>query len=175
MKTLYIARHAKSSWDHPGLEDYQRPLLEKGKKKMKYVVDYLQSRNVQIDLIMSSHAERAYETAKIIARAVDYPEDKIVISKNIYFGNADTMSDYFYDLSDDVNSIMFVGHNPTLTYFANHFLDKKIDNLATSGVVCIEFATDKWEEIHNSKRKTKFVVSPKSLKENLSGNHPKGS
>lgn len=167
MKTLYIARHAKSSWDHPGLEDYQRPLMEKGKKKMKYVVDYLQKKNVQLDMIMSSHAERAFETAKIIAHGINYPENAIVISKNIYYGNADTMLDSFYDLSDDVNSIMFVGHNPTLTYFANYFLDKKIDNLPTSAIVCVEFETNKWDEVFDSKRKTKFVVSPKSLKDNL--------
>lgn len=170
MKSLYIARHAKSSWDHPGLEDYQRPLSEQGKKRSRYIVDYLQQHDVKIDIIMSSHAERARETAKIIARAINYPEQNIVISKNIYFGNADTMFNYFYDLSEDVQSLMFVGHNPTFTYFANHFLSKKLDNLPTSGIVCIEFETDKWEEINDSKRRTKFVISPKSLKEKLSGN-----
>ncbi|MCD4698617.1 MAG: histidine phosphatase family protein [Bacteroidales bacterium] len=167
MKTLYIARHAKSSWDYAGLEDYQRPLMEKGKKRTRYIVDYLQQHNVTIDLIMSSHAVRAFETAKIIAHAINYPEDKIIISKNIYHGYADSLNNYFYDLADDVNSLMFVGHNPTFTYFANQFLVKKLDNLPTSGIVCIEFDTDKWEDILISKRKTKFVISPKSLKEKL--------
>ena len=67
MKTLYIVRHAKSSWDHPGLGDDQRPLLEKGKKRTKYVVDYFLENNCRPDLIISSHAVRAFETAKIIA------------------------------------------------------------------------------------------------------------
>jgi len=168
MKTLYIVRHAKSSWDNPGLEDDQRPLLEKGKKRTKYIVDYLLKNNVKLDLIMSSHAVRAFETARIIARAIQYKEDKIVISKSLYFGYSDSLFNVFYDLSDDVSSLMLVGHNPTFTAFANSFLEKKIDNLPTSGVVCIEFNLEKWENIHDSERKVKFVISPKSLKENMS-------
>ena len=168
MKTLYIVRHAKSSWDHIGLEDHERPLLEKGKKRTRYVVDYLTENNTSVDLIMSSHAVRAHETAKIIARALHYPEDEIMVSKNIYFGYPDRFFDLFYDLSSDVNSLMMVGHNPGFTIFANYFLDKKIDNLPTSGVVCISFDTDAWEDIHNSKRKVKFVISPRMLRERKS-------
>ena len=165
MKTLYIMRHAKSSWDNPGLEDYQRPLLEKGKKRTRYVVDYLLEANTTLDLIISSHAVRAHETAKIIANALHYPVDKIVISRNIYFGYPDSYFDVFYDLSDEVESLMLVGHNPGFTTFANYFLDNRIDNLPTSGVVCIAFDMNSWESIHDSKRKTKFVISPRNLKE----------
>jgi phosphohistidine phosphatase len=164
MKLLYIVRHAKSSWDHPGLEDYQRPLLEKGKKRTKYIVDYLLQNQVHVDLILSSHATRALETAKIIANALTYPENRIMISKNIYHGDSESLFNHFYDLSDDVNSLMMVGHNPTFTYFANYFLDKPIDNLPTSGVVCIEFRTTQWQNFLEAPRKTKFVISPRSLK-----------
>jgi len=168
MKTLYIVRHAKSSWNHPDLEDYQRTLLEKGKKRTKYVVDYLLKNKIHVDLIISSHAVRAFETAKIIAGAIHYPKAKIIVSKSIYFGNSDNLFNVFYDLSDDVSSLMLVGHNPTFTTFANYFLDKKIDNLPTSGVVCIQFNMESWENIHDSERKVKFVISPKSLKEKIS-------
>ena len=165
MKTLYIVRHAKSSWDHPGLEDYQRPLLEKGKKRTRYIVDYLMENASRPDLIISSHAVRANETAKIIANALHYPEDEIMISKNLYFGAPDSFFDIFYDLNNEVRSLMLVGHNPGFTTFANYFLDKRIDNLPTSGVVCIVFEMDSWEQIHDSKRKTKFVISPRTIRE----------
>ncbi len=165
MKTLFIVRHAKSSWDNPGLEDHQRPLLEKGKKRTRYIIDYLLEEQAHVDLIISSHAARAHETARIIANAIHYPEDKIMISKNLYFGYPDSFFDIFYDLSDDVDSLMLVGHNPGFTTFANYFLDEKIDNLPTSGVVCITFDMEHWEKIHDSKRKTKFVISPRQLRE----------
>lgn len=168
MKSLYIVRHAKSSWDHPGLEDYQRPLLEKGKKRTKYIVDYLLQNKTHVDLILSSHAKRALETAKIIASAIGYAEDKIMISKNIYHGDVDNLFNHFYDLSDDVRSLMMVGHNPTFTYFANYFMNKPIDNLPTSGVVCIEFQTDTWSDFLEVPRKTRFVITPRKLRENIS-------
>ncbi len=167
MKTLYIVRHAKSSWDHPGLEDYQRPLLEKGKKRTRYVIDYLLKQSIKPDLIVSSHAVRAKQTAMIIASALNYPEDKIMISKEIYYGNSDGLFNHFYDLPDDVNSLFMVGHNPSLTMFANYFMENKIDNLPTSGVVCIEFDTNTWENVLEAPRKTKFFISPKILKEKV--------
>ena len=168
MKTLYIVRHAKSSWDHPGLEDHQRPLIEKGKKRTRYVIDYLQDHEVRVDLLMSSHAVRAHETAKLIAEGIQYPLSDIQVSKDLYFGYADGLFDVFYEVSDDVDSVMIVGHNPTFTYFANNFLDKKIDNLPTSAVVCIAFDTKHWSEIQHSERKVKFVISPRLLKQNRS-------
>lgn len=168
MKTLYIVRHAKSSWDHQGVEDYQRPLLEKGKKRTKYVIDYLIKKKVKVDLIISSHATRAHETAKIIAGAINYPDNEIMISQNIYFGYTESLFDFFYDLSSDVNSLMLVGHNPMFTSFANYFLDNKIDNLPTSGIVCIDFETDNWSNILDVSRKARFVISPKILKDKIS-------
>jgi phosphohistidine phosphatase len=51
MKTLYVMRHAKSSWGEPGLDDYERPLLEKGKKRTKNIIDFLLKKKVVVDLI----------------------------------------------------------------------------------------------------------------------------
>jgi phosphohistidine phosphatase len=168
MKQLLIVRHAKSSWDHPGLEDYQRPLQEKGKKKIRYILDFLMKQQIKPDLILSSHATRALDTAKIIAHALDIPMEKIIISKNIYHGDAESLFNHFYDLNDEIKTLMIVGHNPTLTYFSNFFLDKKIENLPTAGIVCIEFKTASWSQIHKATRKTRFVVSPNELIRDIS-------
>jgi phosphohistidine phosphatase len=170
MKYLYIVRHAKSSWDHSGLADHERPLLEKGKKRTKLIIDYLLENKVEVDLIISSHAVRARETARFIGNALHYPEDKIQISTAIYHGDINGLINLFFDLSDDVNSLMMVGHNPTFTSFANYFLEKSIDWLPTSGIVCIEFEADKWEDVLNAKKRAKFVISPKIVKDQKSRN-----
>jgi len=164
MKTIYIVRHAKSSWDFPHLSDHERPLIEKGKKRTRLINDYLIKNKIQVDLIVSSHAVRAYETAAIIARSIAYPRESIRIDRMIYHTNADRLIDQFYDLSDDVNSVMLVGHNPTLTNFVNQYLDKKIEWLPTSGVVCVQFKTDKWEDLSLAPFEPVFVISPKMLK-----------
>jgi len=167
MKTLFIVRHAKSSWDFPHLADHERPLIEKGKKRTKYIADYLLEKNISIDRIISSHAIRAVETAKIIGSALKYPHEHILISDKIYHGNVDILFNHFYDLSDDIRSVMMVGHNPTFTHFANYFLDKGIEWLPTSGVVCVEFDTNEWTRLPNTKKKVKFVITPKILRERL--------
>ena len=59
---------------------------------------------------------------------------------------------------------MIIGHNPGFTYFANQYLRPTIDNLPTSGIVCIEFGTDKWEDIDQCKFHLNFVIFPKMLK-----------
>jgi len=163
MKTLYIVRHAKSSWKCPELPDDERPLLEKGKKRTRKIIDFLLDKNVTVDLIISSHATRALETAKIIGHALGYPEENILISRQVYHANADQLYDQFFDLSDDINSLMIVGHNPTFTNFANQFLDKKIDWLPTSAVVSISFDTPLWVNLPLAKRTTNFVAIPKEL------------
>ena len=169
MKTLYIVRHAKSSWDHPGLADHERPILEKGKNRTKLICDYLLENNLTVDLMISSHAVRAHQTASIIADGLNYPEDNIQISTTIYHGDIDSLFNQLFELSNDINSVMLFGHNPTFTSLANYFLAKKIDWLPTSAIVSIEFDTDKWENFINARKKVKFVITPRLLKEKKKG------
>jgi phosphohistidine phosphatase len=163
MKTLYIVRHAKSSWDFPELPDVERPIIEKGIYKTKKIVNELNNRNIKVDLIISSHAKRALETAKIIATGIFYPVEKIEISKNIYQMDYDDIFDVIFSVSDEVHSLLIVGHNPTFSQFANYFLDEKIDLLPTSGVVSVNFETKKWTEIKKASHKINFILIPKTL------------
>lgn len=165
MKKLFIVRHAKSSWDYPHLEDDQRPLLEKGKKRTKLVIDYLLDNNVNVDLIVSSHAVRALETARILAHALQYPMERIEVHKNFYYYDKDGLFNIFFDMPDEVNSIMIVGHNPTLTNFANHFLSRKIDWLPTSGIISLKFDAGKWTDIPTAKSSLDFYITPRMMKD----------
>jgi len=164
MKTIYIVRHAKSSWDYPHLNDHERPLLEKGKKRTKVINDYFIKNKIAVDLIVSSHAVRAMETAKIIGHAIGYATENIRIDRMIYHADSDRIFDQFYDIPEDFQSIMIVGHNPTVTNFVNFFLDEKIDWLPTSGVVSVSFETDDWGKISVASHKTNFFITPKMLK-----------
>jgi|LZCG01.1.fsa_nt_gb phosphohistidine phosphatase len=165
MKKLYIVRHAKSSWEHPELPDEQRPLIEKGLRRTKRINDYFIEHGIVVDLIISSPAVRAFETAKIVGKALKHKEKEIKIDSLLYAADANRLFNLFYDLPAGVDSLMIVGHNPTLTNFANHFIVPKIDSLPTSGVVCIEFKVDKWEEISSLNGTLKFFITPKMLKE----------
>lgn len=163
MKTIFIARHAKSSWETVGLSDQERPLLEKGKKRTKKVIDFLHDKKVRPELILCSHAIRAYETARIFAHAFRIPDEALRIHEHIYHCDSEGLFNEFYDLNNDISSVMIVGHNPAITGFANYFLKKKIDWIPTSGVVCIRLKTKKWEELAIAESKHIFTIFPKEL------------
>jgi phosphohistidine phosphatase len=163
MKSLYVVRHAKSSWEHPELKDADRPLMKKGREKTTLVITYLLKKKIFVDKILTSPAVRAYETAKMIAEALNYPIDQIDVRDSIYMADTDDLTTMLIELPQDINSVMLVGHNPELTDLVNMFLDKELEILPTSGVVHIEFKTDQWEDVLNSKMKTRFVVFPRML------------
>ena len=164
MKTVYIVRHAKSSWEDMTLADHDRPLLPVGIKRTKKIAAYLKQRGIRPDLMLSSSAVRALETAKIIAKEIGYPVDNIKIEKRLYYASASDILDELYALPDEVETAMVFGHNPTLTYFVNQFINSGIDNLPTSGVVGIRFKAGSWEKISNAKYKADLIVFPKMLK-----------
>ncbi|MFZ4521394.1 MAG: SixA phosphatase family protein [Bacteroidales bacterium] len=164
MKTLYLMRHAKSSWEEPGVSDFDRPLIPRGQKKTKLIVDFLLKRETTIDLMISSPALRAYETAKIIAAGLNYPVNKIKTDRKIYDGYYDRILDIIYGTPNDANSLMIFGHNPTITNLANLFLHPGMENMSTSCVVCLSFDTDKWEDIPSKEAIQEFIVFPKMLK-----------
>jgi phosphohistidine phosphatase len=163
MKTLYLVRHAKSSWDDMSAEDYERVLLPKGINRTTQVAKYLLSKKVVPDLIVSSQAVRAIETARILARKLNYPNHEIQIEPLLYFSGSQAMYHVVFGLPNAKNEVMLVGHNPDMTQFANVFLHEKIDYLPTTGVVSISFKTDRWEEIMMAEREVNFVITPKSI------------
>ncbi len=164
MKTLYFFRHAKSSWEEAGQSDFDRPLLETGIKRTKKVIHYLEKRGITADLIISSPAVRALETAKLVAAGIGYPADKIVIEKKIYDGYYTKILEIIYGTPNEIGSLMIFGHNPTITLLANQFVRPEIEMIPTSGVACITFMTSKWEEISGTDHETEFVLYPKMLK-----------
>ena len=77
MKTLYLVRHAKSSWKYPNLDDFERPLNKRGRKNAPFMGRILKKLKAVPDLVISSPANRAATTARIIADMIDYPLEKI--------------------------------------------------------------------------------------------------
>jgi len=163
MKTLYLVRHAKSSWDHPGLSDFHRPLMERGIAKSKHVIDALREKRVLPDLIFSSPAVRARETAVLFAKGLGYATDRIRHEAIIYDGDAESILELLFPLPDEVKSVMMVGHNPTITYMANIFVRPAIDDMPTSAVIAIEFPADHWEEIPLVRARKAFFFTPKLI------------
>jgi phosphohistidine phosphatase len=164
MKTLYLFRHAKSSWDDSRLADEERPLTPKGIEKTSLVSAWLRGREITPGLIISSHAVRAYDTAVIVAKALGYPKKDILVEPKIYSGLYDGILDVICSTPNEISSLMLFGHNPTISQLANHFLHPGIGEMDTSAAVGISFSTGKWEEVPMSKASKLFFVFPRMLK-----------
>ena len=147
MKTLYLLRHAKSSWDDPDLDDFDRPLNERGEKDAPRIGKRLNTRKVLPDTLYSSPARRAITTAQVIADCIDYPTKNIRLRQELYHAGENMLLDFVRTLSPESQTVMIAGHNPGLTDFANALIKETIDNIPTAGIIGIEFDANSWKEI----------------------------
>lgn len=161
MKTLYLVRHAKSSWKYPNLEDFERPLNKRGRKSALFMGAILNQLEVAPDLIISSPANRAAMTARIIADIMNYPLDKIRYSDTLYLSSENVLFHLLDNIDDAVNQAMLIGHNPELTNLANTITDRQISNIPTCGVCCLDLDIPSWAEIGEHCGKLRFFEFPK--------------
>lgn len=164
MKTLYIIRHAKSSWDASNVDDLERPLNDRGKRDAPRMGKRLKEKGIHPHLILSSPAKRALSTGKKIAKILNYPKDNITTDRRLYHADEETILEIVQGLKDKLDSVMLFSHNPGLTDFVNTLMNGEfdIDNIPTCGVVAFEFDVDAWKDITWGKGKMLFFDYPKS-------------
>ena len=145
-KTIYLIRHAKSSWDHPGLDDIDRPLNNRGKKNAPEMGSRLKVQQILPDLLISSPAKRAYKTALAIAEEIGYSKEDVVIDGDLYHAGEQKLFDIIRRQNEECQSIMLFFHNPGITWFYNQLCNYYIANIPTAGVVSIGISTP-WNEV----------------------------
>ncbi len=163
MKTLYLVRHAKSSWEFSDLSDFERPLNNRGKNDAPVVGKFLKSQQILPDLMLSSPAVRALHTATIIAREIGYHQN-IQVNEKMYHAHTPELWHIVKSVPDKVNELMIFGHNPSFTEFANEMVTQVIDNLPTCGVFAVNWHIKSWNDIKKGEGKFKFFEFPKNLK-----------
>lgn len=139
MKTLYLVRHAKSSWDDDSLKDHDRPLSKRGLRAAPEMGQRLQVADVRIDLIISSSANRALTTAGCLATAIGYAAADIEQDTELYFEGCDAMLATLNRVDDKVKTLMLVGHNPDMTDFLNRLCGDRVENMPTCAIATLQF------------------------------------
>lgn len=153
-KTLYIARHAKSSWEDMSLSDFERPLNKRGKRDAPFMAELLKDKDINPELILSSPAKRAKKTAKHYHETLG---GKLQFDEDIYEASSMTLLTLVQEAFTHYNSVMIVGHNPGFTSLNDMLSDKPIFNIPTAGVVGILFE----DEVAPQKGKQLFFEYPK--------------
>ncbi|MFY0606211.1 MAG: histidine phosphatase family protein [Cyclobacteriaceae bacterium] len=164
MKTLFVIRHAKSSWKFD-LPDQDRPLNLRGRRDVLRVAAHLSNNEDTPDLMITSPASRALYTALFIGDEWGYPEDSIIIDHSLYHASGEDLLDII-SKQEGADSLAIFGHNPGLTQLINLYSSEYIDNLPTCGVYAVRLEIDNWSDIRSAAYERKFYVTPKRLPSN---------
>ena len=162
MKTVFLVRHAKSSWREEKLIDLDRPLRPKGISDACRSAERMIEKGAYPDLIISSPAIRAVHTSLIFARQFDFPVHRINMNDALYENQKEAIVEVLENLQNELDFVMLVGHDPALTNLANEFLKNPKEKLPTSSILCLKFKVDDWKMIKSKRPRLSFYISPRN-------------
>ena len=161
MKTLYMVRHAKSSWKYD-VPDHQRPLKKRGHNDATLVSSSVFKDVKPPQKIISSDANRAQTTAQYFKDAFKVKDADFELNHDLYDFSGQNVMEIIKALDNSLERVMIVGHNHAFTSIANMLGSEYIDNLPTSGFVMIDFNEDSWADINTGQ--TRKLLFPRHLK-----------
>jgi len=161
MKTLYLVRHAKSSWKHD-VDDHKRPLKNRGERDGRLVSKKVKTEIDPPQKIITSDATRAFSTAQFFKEALKIPDANFETTHELYDFSGQNVMRIIKNLDNNLDSIMIVGHNHAFTSVANMLGNRYIENVPTCGFVMLEFDEKKWSDITTGK--TVKTIFPRDLK-----------
>ncbi len=176
MLTLILLRHAKSSWDNPGLSDFKRPLAKRGKKAAPEIGAALTRLGLRPDLILCSGAVRARETLSLVLPELGSQSPPVVYDDALYMALPDGLLTGLHKIKPDHKGkspkcVMMVGHNPGLEELALRLVgDGPDDELAllsekfpTASAAVIAFDADTWADVEPGMGRLNHFLTPKRL------------
>lgn len=167
MHQLLLLRHAKSSHKDRGLKDYDRPLAGRGRKDCRRMGKWMLENGIVPDLVISSPALRADQTAKRVCKRIGVAEQDIQWEEKVYDANARTVLKLLTEVSEDVGSVMVVGHHEALesiilrmSKWSEIPADPKL--IPTAGLAILEF-DGPWSTIKKNDSHLKSITRPRDL------------
>ena len=168
-KRLFLLRHAKSSWDNPGLADHDRRLAPRGRRGAKAIAKHLRREGIEPDVVLCSSARRARETLEGVVPALA-GEPAVVIEPELYGASASGLLERLRRLPAETGSVMLVGHNPAMQELALSLARGGSPERAaiaakypTAGLATLSFEGS-WSELDAGAAELVDFVTPKSLK-----------
>ncbi|MGB0429070.1 MAG: SixA phosphatase family protein [Bacteroidia bacterium] len=162
MKRVVFIRHAKSSWKQPELKDLERPLAKRGVADTKKVGKWLKNNGVLPDLVITSPAKRAIDTANSICARCGYQKE-IVVNENLYFKGPSAIFRQINQLSDTYHHVFIVFHNPDINQITIDQLQATESNIPTLGLVFTESIAGSWKNWNLKNSEIVAIVKPKNL------------
>lgn len=160
---LWIIRHAKSSWSHPGLRDIDRPLNKRGERDGPRMAAWLAAQSDPAEWIWASPAARAVATADFARRGFDLSEAAVATEAALYHASPEDIIEVVRRTPPDLRSAAVVAHNPGLTFLVNLLGPEPVtDNLPTFGVARFDLPCV-WIDLVPGIATLDVLVGPKTI------------
>jgi phosphohistidine phosphatase len=167
MKALHVLRHAKSSWDDPSLDDFDRPLAPRGRRAAKKLGAYVQTAGIEPALVLCSPARRTVETLERLGTL----EGEVRLEPALYGASAEELLTVIRTTPAHVPSILLVGHNPGLQDLAVRFasagdarqIGRMREKMPTGAMASFEVDAEAWDAVSPRAGRLVGYVVPKEL------------
>ncbi|MCV2865958.1 SixA phosphatase family protein [Albidovulum sediminicola] len=149
-RRLILTRHAKSAWDDPRLEDFDRPLNRRGRRASLELGEWLHSRGYEPEEVLCSTAKRTRETWATVSAAALEVTPKVEFIDALYHAGPDVMLETLRKASSDC--VMMIGHNPGIAALASMLparapMDPDFPRYPTGATLVVDFDIPAWEEV----------------------------
>ena len=172
MKRLFLLRHAKSSWDDPGLDDHERRLAPRGRRASKLIAEHLRRERIAPSLVLCSSASRTRET---LERVIPTPDrTNVSFEDGLYQASSGSLLQRLREVPPHVDSVMLVGHQPAIQELALDLAGDGLDlarmtaKFPTGALATLHF-DGAWSELGPGSAELVAFVKPKEL---TSGGNP---
>ena len=167
LRRLFLLRHAKSSWDEPGLSDHDRPLAPRGRRASRVIAEHMRWKRIAPELVLCSSARRTRQTLTRIAPALGEDVD-VRIEPELYAASATDLLKLLREVPDEVDSVMLIGHNPGIEDLTVELagtgeeLGRVREKFPTAALATLEFDRS-WRELEPGGAELTSFVKPKEL------------
>jgi phosphohistidine phosphatase len=167
MKTLFLLRHAKSSWDDPALPDEDRPLAPRGRRASKVIADYLERARISPALVLCSSSTRTRQTLDTIAQGIGDAVD-VRIERELYDASQADLLARLRSISESAESVMLIGHDPAIHELTVALpretpeLDRVRRKFPTAAIATLTFE-GAWRDLAPASAELRAFVTPKEL------------
>lgn len=171
MKTLYLLRHAKSSWDHHGLSDFERPLAPRGERAAPRVARYMKEEGLIPAVVLCSTARRARETWALMEDELGGTAH-VTFLDSLYGAGPGRMLEVARIHAEDRSPVMLVGHNPGMEELAHALagsgpeaeLQTMGHKYPTAAVAVLDFDVASWSDVAPGMGVLRRFVRPRDLR-----------
>ena len=161
-RTLIVMRHAKTEEQQAGQKDFERNLVERGKNDALAMASILKEKAFIPNIIITSSANRTVQTAKIVAKELNYSNEKLIVLDRLYLADSRTLSEEVDYLDDTIQCCCIIAHNPGISEFAFDINRAAISEaLPTAAFVVYSFVADTWQDLLLTKNKIELYEYPK--------------